>query len=130
MRRTPRLLWAGAGAVGLLLALALHVWVLPDDRQSSICFVRRFVGVPCPGCGLTRAFAALAKGDWRGAFRLHPLAYVLAVEFLAAWLAWGAYVLRGRRWLERGTVNAVLAANAALLLVVWTLRFATGTLPW
>jgi hypothetical protein len=52
----PRV-WAGAGPV--------------------VCPSRLVTGIPCPGCGLTRAFAALGHGDPAGAFRCHPFALLL-----------------------------------------------------
>ncbi len=39
----------------------------------SICLFRDLTGLPCPGCGLTRALALLFLGDWRAALFLHPL---------------------------------------------------------
>ncbi len=126
----PRVIWAGAGAVALLVALALRFFPLPAGPENSICFVRHFVGIPCPGCGLTRAFAALARGEWAQAVRLHPLAYLFAGQFLFAWLAWGDRVWRGNEWVSRRGLNLTLATDAALLLAVWIVRFSTHTLPW
>ncbi|MCR5301020.1 MAG: DUF2752 domain-containing protein [Lachnospiraceae bacterium] len=37
------------------------------------CPLDFFVGIPCPLCGITRAFMALAKGDVALAFYYHPL---------------------------------------------------------
>lgn len=37
------------------------------------CLVRELTGVPCPGCGITRAYIALAKGDVKLAWHYHPL---------------------------------------------------------
>jgi hypothetical protein len=38
------------------------------------CMFARLTGRPCPGCGLTRATAALAKGDWASVMVYHPFA--------------------------------------------------------
>ena len=43
------------------------------------CPILRFVGIPCPTCGVTRAIVSLIKGDLRGYFSYHPLAVPLAV---------------------------------------------------
>jgi len=37
------------------------------------CTFKRFLGIPCPGCGMTRAFLAFFKGDIAQAFFFHPL---------------------------------------------------------
>ncbi len=56
------------------------------------CPWRMLLGIQCPGCGLTRAFVALAQGDLRAAWTFHPWAFPLfagAVWFAARpwWLA-------------------------------------------
>jgi hypothetical protein len=129
LRRSPLLLWAGAGAVALLTALALRRFPLPTDSEFTVCFVRRATGVSCPGCGMTRALASLARGEWERAYSFHPLSFVVAVELVAGWLAWGAWRLRDRPLVARSTVNATLIANAGALLLVWAVRLAQGTLP-
>ena len=105
----------------MLVVLALTIWRCP---------VAELVGLPCPGCGLTRAALALAAGDLTSALRLHPLSPV--VMPFGAWLGWrelGRGVHPGeplggrfRRGWERLAV--VLAGGfTGLLLVVWIARF-------
>lgn len=121
-------LWAFAGLLGLTGLAALHFWVPDADPRTAVCLSRRVLDMPCPGCGLTRAFAHLAKGEWPEAFADHPLAPVLAVEFVLAWLAWGAAI--AGRLPRRLPVDAIVLANAAVLCAFWLGRLATGTLPW
>ncbi|MCL2664432.1 MAG: DUF2752 domain-containing protein [Defluviitaleaceae bacterium] len=47
------------------------------------CPIRFVTGLPCPGCGMTRAALALARLDFAGAFFMHPLIF-LTVPVLAA----------------------------------------------
>jgi hypothetical protein len=122
-------LWVLAGLAGLAGLAAFHVWTPSGDPASAICLMRRLFHLPCPGCGMTRAFAALAKGDWASAVLLHPLAPVLVFELVAGWVSWGmALVDRPLRLPVR--VDAVLLGNAAAFLALWLGRAATGTLPW
>lgn len=125
-------LWAAAGVAGLAVLAGLHAWVPPEDPRLSICLLRNATGLPCPGCGLTRAFAHLAKGEWSAAWRDHPFAFALAAEAGAAWLAWGGLVLTRRhpRPLEDPRLAPVLLGHAAVLIAFWAGRLATGTLPW
>ena len=37
------------------------------------CTYKKLLGIPCPGCGMTRAWLCLLKGDIVNAFRWHPL---------------------------------------------------------
>ena len=130
------LAWSATGLTALLAAVVLaHADV---EGGVSICMLRRVFGLPCPGCGMTRAFAALARGDLRAAFAFHPWAPVVAAELAAAWLLWGASVigagaaawsrrvgaLPARRWAGR-----LVAANLTALAALWLGRLATGTLP-
>jgi hypothetical protein len=123
--------WALAGLAGLAGLALLHVWVPDPDPAHAFCFWRRFLGIPCPGCGLTRAFAHLAKGEWSAALAAHPLAPVLAAEAVAGWLVWGIGL---RRTLPRpdwiAPIPAILIGHLAVLCALWLGRLSTGSLPW
>jgi hypothetical protein len=73
------------GAAG---AAALLPWVPLFARFAPACPFHAWTGLPCPGCGTTRAVTALAGGDLAGAFAWNPLATLgLAAGFLVAALA-------------------------------------------
>ena len=53
------------------------------------CLFANVTGLPCPGCGMTRAVGALIRGDWSAAVQFHPFApgfvlLALLVVFIAA----------------------------------------------
>lgn len=123
-------LWLLAGFVGLAGLAVLHVWTPSGDPSTAVCLSRRLFHLPCPGCGLTRAFAHLAKGEWAAAFVLHPLAPVLALEAILGWLAWGAALAFRRPLRLPFTVDALVLGHGAVLCALWLGRVATGTLPW
>jgi hypothetical protein len=113
-------------AAGLVAAAAGVVWL-----GAPICPTALFFGVPCPGCGLTRATLALLSGDFAAAFRFHPLAPLLAPLFAGAMGAAlvdyvrgpGAARTRASFWSTRaGMVTAVVLLLS--VLGVWALRFA------
>jgi hypothetical protein len=130
LSRRSTWLWALAGLAGLIGMAILHVWVPAAGPEGSICFSRRVLHLPCPGCGLTRAFAHLAKGEWTAALAAHPLAPVLAIEFLLIWLAWGRAALRGLTFPRTDWVERAVIAHLAVLCALWVGRLSTGTLPW
>ncbi len=90
------------------------------------CPVRSLAGVPCPGCGLTRATLALVRGEWGESLAAHAFAPVLLLG-LAAFAA-AALLPRRQRYafaaaaerLERRTRAAVFLAAA--LLLYWSAR--------
>lgn len=79
-------------ALGLLVGLVAMAWLA---RRLGLplpgCPLRELTGVPCPFCGSTRAFAALAELNFLGAFRLNPLVSFAA---LVAGAVWGGELLR------------------------------------
>jgi hypothetical protein len=80
-RQVVHLLLAGA----LLLCVALLIY--PPTRFSfyPACPIHRILGIECPGCGATRALAALLRGHLIDALRLNALfVLLLPVALLAA----------------------------------------------
>jgi hypothetical protein len=41
------------------------------------CPFKALTGIPCPGCGMTRAMLSVTKGDFRGAFGYNPFSFFL-----------------------------------------------------
>ena len=122
-------IWAAAGGAALAIFALLHFLPLPATGESSVCFTRRFLHFSCPGCGLTRAFGALAREDFAAAWRFHPLAFVFLLEAIAAWVVWGLVALRRLRPPSATLVNWALVVQGFLLVTVWAIRLATGSLP-
>lgn len=59
-------------------------WIRPTEWLPP-CLFRFVTGLPCPGCGGTRAFAAILRGDLIHAFFYHPVVpfcYILYVIFM------------------------------------------------
>jgi hypothetical protein len=122
------LAWSLSGAMGAwaYFTLGAHAHVLGAE---PICLLRRLAHVACPTCGMTRALALLARGEWRAAIALHPWAPVLAAQAMAAWALWGARMTRpGAPRLDRW-IPHVVAVNAAALALLWLVRWLTGALP-
>src|SRR4029077_16104100 len=66
-----------AGSAGLQVALvSLHLpgWECPFFRVT---------GIPCPGCGLTRAVILLLKGDLQASLRFHAFAPIVPLAAVA-----------------------------------------------
>ena len=59
----------------LILAIILGISIL--NIIGIGCPILFFTGIPCMGCGITRAFLALVKGDFISAFRYHPLIFLV-----------------------------------------------------
>lgn len=124
--RRWKLAWLATGLLGLLGLVALRVWT---PTGISTCLSYWLLGVPCPGCGMTRASALLARGEIVASLRLHPLALAFAAQAAIAWIWWGL-VLFGRARKPSPWWGIVpLSLDLALLLGIWLVRYGTGTLP-
>jgi hypothetical protein len=119
--------WILAGAVGLaaFLWLGRHLGMLAQPT----CLIYLLTGVSCPGCGMTRATACLARGDLMSALQFHPLAPLLLLEVIVGWGWWGLVVLRRVRMPSAWWLIGTVAIDGVALLLTWIVRFATGTLP-
>ena len=89
---------------GAALVLSLFFGVSP-------CIVYHVLGVPCPACGLTRAFVSLARFDVGQAFRYHPLfIFVPLVPFI------------GFERLTDKRRNIIAFAALGIFVAVWVVR--------
>lgn len=108
------------GAAGIQTGLTALGW------PGWACPFWHVLGIPCPGCGLSRATVLLLEGDWRASLNLHAFAPIFLVAFL--FIA-GNLVLpeKQRGWLmgrlelvERRTgITALLLVG---LVVYWLVR--------
>lgn len=115
----------------ILAAPLLAVFALlgVHGDEPTLCPIALVTGTACPGCGMTRAFAFLLRGDLDVSTTFHPLAPLIAFEALAAW-AW--YLVRRNgmvRPMPRRVANLLVIATAFSLLGVWAFRAWTGSLP-
>ncbi len=73
-------------AVLIAAGLALAFWLEPgtlgtiSGTRLSLCPFRNLTGLPCPGCGMTRAFHHLAHGELQEALLLNPISVILFVS--------------------------------------------------
>ena len=98
-------------AAALAAAFAVSLWPvdlrgLPPtfgvrDESRSICLLRWVTGMPCPTCGVTRAFRAVGQGAMAEALAFHPLGPVLYVVFVVVMVRSAGVAVRGRTWLDR-----------------------------
>lgn len=89
-----------------IFLLGLASLVIVSQTQKSICVIYNTTGLPCPSCGMTRAFLYLAKLDFAEAFHYHPLFPMVPLLFFS--------YLKGNQKL--------LITICLIFIVVWLIR--------
>ena len=46
------------------------------------CLIKNFSGIPCPGCGMTRAVLSAFRFDFKSAFHFHPMFWSLPILYI------------------------------------------------
>lgn len=89
----------------------------------DICAFHAWTGLPCPGCGLTRAFCALSHLRFQEAWSLHPFSfplYGLVLGGVAAPLLTHRFPsLLGGKAAKAFRISALLLAAALLVFGIW-----------
>ena len=110
-----------------IIVLAL-VWT-PSDDGLTLCPSQNLFGVSCPGCGLSRSVAALAKGDLQASMGYHALGPLFFAAILAMWGWLGWCFLKDRRLPPIRTFHVPALVLTVSLTGYWIIRALTGTLP-
>jgi len=85
----------------------------------SVCPFYNLTGLPCPGCGLTRAFVCLGHGQWRESLHWHPLGWLIYGVCLLLWLRSGLFWQCGvLLWPLSPRASARLGGGAAAVLLL------------
>ena len=95
-----------------------------------LCPFRAVTGLPCPGCGMTRAFCSIGHGDLAAAFGYNALGPLVFAAALLVWAHALSTVLKldtARAALERlkPTQRAARLMLAAVL-AWWVVRLCVG----
>ena len=85
------------------------------EALGITCPIRFFTGISCAGCGMSRAWLALLRGDISAAWGYHPLFWIPV-------LAAGLFLFR--RHIPRRVLRGAVWAGAVLFLAVYALRMA------
>jgi len=133
---SQRLLWWSIVA-GCVLVLVAAAAIEPDARGYGThtqlglppCGFLLLTGSPCPGCGLTTAFAYGIRGQWSLAASANLLGLALFLVVSLCIPLGVTAALRG--WsldaaIERFSLNRWGLALAGCAVAVWVVRFAAA----
>ena len=107
-------------------AIGLHGFLLALGLPSWQCPIRHGLGLPCPGCGLSRAMISGFHGDWQQALLIHAFAPVAIAVILLIMVSgllptgWRGALVGGVRTLETHTGITFFLLTG--LIVYWLVR--------
>jgi hypothetical protein len=127
-QRTPR--WVAPFAVlSCFAGAASYVLVTnPTDTGAADlpgCLVKMTTGLDCPGCGGTRAFYYLLRGNLPEAARYHAMAVFAAPFLVWLYVAWAIKHMTGR------TIPAprIGAKSISFFLAAWAVFMVIRNIP-
>ena len=136
-RTLEHYLLLGLSVVVLVGVAVLGLWMNPDSRGFGTheqlglapCRMMAWVGVPCPGCGVTTSVSLFWHGEIWASFVNQPFGGLLAA--LVPLLAVGAIIshFQGRdlyRSLLSVPVGRVTLSVISLMLVAWIYKLFQG----
>lgn len=127
--------WTWLGIAGAVLFLSM-VMQIRNSQQVNIpftqipvpelCSFRRFTGMDCAGCGLTRCFISLGHGDISRAWNYNPAGLFLfaIVLFQIPYRGWQLWrIRRGQSEFSLGRLGyGAMIVFAGLMMVQWIVK--------
>ena len=98
-----------------VVALLIYT-VVTNLVFHAFCPLIIFCGIPCPGCGVSRATACFLTGRWQQAWQLNPVIFPLALA--AAYFGWNRYLMGSR---AKG-IKVMIAGLLVLMIIVYGVR--------
>ena len=110
MDRQGRKIWLRLAMLAVLAAAVLAaVWL------QMPCLLRNFTGIPCPTCGMTRAWLACFRLELWAAFCCHPMFWSIPVLALA-------FLLEGYAFPGRKITSAISIVTLLGFGITWLIR--------
>lgn len=124
--RTP-----AAPAAATVAAIAIGAAVASAGAEDGLvlCPFRRCTGGYCPGCGATRAANRFVRGDLEASWSHHPWVVLAALQAVVLGAATARLSPANRRARLRRVALPALVGNCLLLITIWIVRVADGTVP-
>jgi len=113
------------GTLTLILAGSVLMTAEQMGIGPTFCVFKLATGLDCPGCGMTRALAALLHGDLDSAVHLHPLVVVVFPILTVMWMTLVSEVVRNRPLLSNvpyRVLNRFAVVLVVMFVSTWVVR--------
>lgn len=99
----------------LMVTAAMLLYVGINYLMPFTCPIRAVIGIPCPGCGLTRAWLAAFQLDFYAAILHHPMFWSIPLLYLC-------FLLDGRLFQQKWANCSFYGLIFTGFLLQWLLR--------
>ena len=96
----------------LFFTLGYLLFVFLMYRLEFRCLFREILGIPCPGCGMTRALVSVLRLDFGAAFAYHPVVFALPLMYVY-------FLFEGTLFRRKGVDAAVWSLIGLAFCVHW-----------
>ena len=79
------------------------------------CWIKSLFGIPCPGCGMTRAYVRVLHFDFMGAFQYHAMFWAMPILLLY-------YLFDGKIIRNKWVNNGILILIGVGFLINWIIQ--------
>lgn len=95
--KTRKVMWL------ILILVVGYFIVMKAMSMNTVCVFKNLTGIPCPGCGMTRAFLELCRGNFMDSLIFHPLLLLVLIlgllSFISIWsMALRNFLRNNRFW--------------------------------
>ena len=125
-------IWLGFSALSVIL---LASTLLPPFFVTKVvpCLFKSVTGIPCAGCGMTRAFLAIGRGNLYEAFRFNPNCFFAFGVILFLWVNMIVGFIAGKEVMIRLTSREkimVYVLAAISVVIIWGYNLFLNNLIW
>jgi len=103
------------------IIVGISCWFFAWYLSGTSCWIRAVFGIPCPGCGSTRAVGAVFRGNIPKALEYHPLIF-LTLGLLFYWLITVIFRIKIFEKLGEKRFNIIMWVVLGLYISVYIIR--------
>ena len=103
------------------LTAGVFCWILLWIFTGTSCYIRAVFGIPCPGCGSTRALFSLFRGDIKQSFEYHPL-ILLTLVLILGYILITVFDIKIFDKFNKKNINIFLWCVFIIYIVVYIIR--------
>ena len=94
----------------------------------ELCMTKTVLGIPCPGCGMTRGFISIAHGQWTRAWAFNPVSF-LVFALVVGQIPWRFVqvmrILKKQTELNANVFFVPVLVMVVLLFAQWLIKMVT-----